>query len=57
MLDVFVNNGHSIQLDTSIVYKPISDKVHQLQTDIGFDYYTVVVVPLQRSGTRKIVSR
>lgn len=56
-LDVLANNGLSIILDTSILYKPVDSELYLLQTEIGPDYYRILLGPLLRSGARKVVGR
>ncbi|NNM51375.1 MAG: prohibitin family protein [Pseudomonadales bacterium] len=56
-LQVLANNGLAISLDTSIQYQPIASEVYQLQTQIGPNYYDVVLEPILRSGARKVVGR
>lgn len=56
-LEVLANNGLSIVLDTSILYKPVSTEIFFLQTEIGSDYYQVLLAPILRSGARKVVGR
>ena len=56
-LDVLANNGLSIVLDTSILFKPVSSELYLLQTEIGPDFYRVLLGPLLRSGARKVVGR
>ena len=56
-LDVLANNGLSIILDTSILYKPVASELFLLQTEIGPDYYRILLGPLLRSGARKVVGR
>jgi regulator of protease activity HflC (stomatin/prohibitin superfamily) len=56
-LEVLANNGLSIVLDTSILYKPVSTELFLLQTEIGSDYYRVLLAPILQSGARKVVGR
>jgi len=56
-LDVLANNGLAIMLDTSILYKPVTAELYLLQTEIGPDYYRILLGPLLRSGARKVVGR
>ena len=56
-LDVLANNGLSIILDTSILFKPVQSELYLLQTEIGPDYYQILLGPLLRSGARKVVGR
>ena len=56
-LDVLANNGLSIILDTSILFKPVQTELFLLQTEIGPDYYRILLGPLLRSGARKVVGR
>ncbi len=57
ILEVLANNGLSIELDTSIIYKPLPNQLYQLQTEVGPQYYDVLIEPLLRSGARKVVGR
>jgi regulator of protease activity HflC (stomatin/prohibitin superfamily) len=56
-LDVLANNGLAIILDTSILFKPVNSELYLLQTEIGPDYYRILLGPLLRSGARKVVGR
>ena len=56
-LDVLANNGLAIILDASILFKPVSSELYLLQTEIGPDYYRILIGPLLRSGARKVVGR
>ena len=56
-LDVLANNGLTIILDTSILFKPVNSELFLLQTEIGPDYYRILLGPLLRSGARKVVGR
>ena len=56
-LDVLANNGLAIILDTSILFKPVNTELYLLQTEIGPDYYRILLGPLLRSGARKVVGR
>ena len=56
-LDVLANNGLDIKLETSILYQPISSEIYQLETQLGGQYYRVLISPLLRSSARKIVGR
>ena len=56
-LQVLANNGLAIQLDTSVIYRPLPHQLYQLQTEVGPNYYDVLIEPLLRSGARKVVGR
>ncbi len=56
-LEVLANNGLAISLDTSVQFQPVAAELYQLQTEIGPNFYDVVVEPVLRSGARKVVGR
>jgi len=56
-LDVLADNGLAISLDTSVVYHPIPTELFELQTEVGPDYYDVLIGPILRSRARKVVGR
>jgi regulator of protease activity HflC (stomatin/prohibitin superfamily) len=56
-LIVISSNGLTMQIDTSIRYRPKPDELFELQTTIGQDYAQKVVAPVIRSEARKVFGR
>jgi len=57
VLIVISSNGLTMQVDTSVRYRPKSDELFALQTKIGPDYAQKVVGPVVRSEARKVFGR
>lgn len=57
LLDVLSSDGATIQLEVSVWYKPIVNKLDSLQISIGPSYYDIVVAPALRGLARQIVGR
>ncbi len=51
------SDGAEIQLEVSILYRPIIEKLDSLQAGIGRNYYEVAVAPLIRSIAREVGGR
>jgi regulator of protease activity HflC (stomatin/prohibitin superfamily) len=56
-LVVISSNGLTMQIDTSIRYRPKPDELYELQTQIGSDYANKVIAPVVRSEARKVFGR
>lgn len=56
-LIVISSNGLTIQVDTSVRYRPKQDELFELQTKIGADYAQKVIGPVVRSEARKVLGR
>ncbi len=56
-LTVLSSDGASIQMEVSILYRPIMEKIDSLQVTIGPDYYDVKVAPTLRAIARGIAGR
>jgi|SRR5579863_556564 len=56
-LDVLANNGLAISLDTSVIYHPIASELYDLHTQVGRNYYDVLIGPILRSRARQVVGR
>ncbi len=57
ILEVLSSDGATIQLEVSVWYKPIFNKLDSLQVTIGPSYYDVVIAPALRGVARTIVGR
>jgi regulator of protease activity HflC (stomatin/prohibitin superfamily) len=57
ILDVLSSDGATIQLEVSIWYRPVIQKLDSLQVTVGPNYYNVVVAPALRGIARTIVGR
>ncbi len=56
-LDVLSSNGLTINVDVSVRYKPMPDKIGYLHNEIGRNYSDIIVKDLVRATARKIVGR
>jgi len=56
-LSVIANNGLSINLAASVLYRIAPDQVVALQEEIGPDYYNIILEPLLRSDARRVIGR
>jgi prohibitin 1 len=56
-LHILSADGASIELETSIWFRPIVEKLDSLQITVGPNYYAVVVGPALRGEARGIVGR
>lgn len=56
-LVVISSNGLTMQIDTSVRYRPKPDELFELQTTVGPDYAQKVVGPVVRSEARKVFGR
>ncbi|MDX2249233.1 MAG: prohibitin family protein [Bacteroidia bacterium] len=56
-MEVLANNGLTINLDLTILYKPISEKLPQLHNDIGEEYANTIIVPEIRSAIREVIGK
>jgi regulator of protease activity HflC (stomatin/prohibitin superfamily) len=54
---VISSNGLTMQIDTSIRYRPKPDELYELQVQIGNDYASKVIAPVVRSEARKVFGR
>lgn len=57
VLAVLSSNGLAIRVDSSLRYRPKTDELYELQTQIGPDYAQKVVAPVVRSEARKVFGR
>ncbi len=53
-LTVLSNDGASIRMEVSIMYRPLVTKLDSLQSTIGQNYYAVAVAPQIRSIARQV---
>jgi regulator of protease activity HflC (stomatin/prohibitin superfamily) len=56
-LHILSADGASIELEASIWFRPIVNKLDSLQVTVGANYYAVVVGPALRGEARSIVGR
>jgi regulator of protease activity HflC (stomatin/prohibitin superfamily) len=56
-LSVLSNNGLAIRVDASVRYRPKSDELFELQTQIGPRFGDIMVAPVVRSEARKVFGR
>jgi regulator of protease activity HflC (stomatin/prohibitin superfamily) len=56
-LHILSADGASIELEASIWFRPIVEKLDSLQVTVGPNYYAVVVGPVLRGEARSIVGR
>ncbi|KPL01558.1 MAG: hypothetical protein AMJ90_07675 [candidate division Zixibacteria bacterium SM23_73_2] len=57
VLQVLSADGASIELETSVWYRPMVQRLDSLQITIGPDYYEVAIGPALRGEARSIVGR
>jgi regulator of protease activity HflC (stomatin/prohibitin superfamily) len=57
VLAVLSSNGLAIRVDSSLRYRPKTEELYELQTQIGPDYAQKVVAPVVRSEARKVFGR
>jgi regulator of protease activity HflC (stomatin/prohibitin superfamily) len=56
-LSVLSNNGLSMHVEASIRFRPSSDKLFELHTQVGPRYAEILVAPIVRSEARKVFGR
>jgi len=56
-VEVLAKNGLAISLDASVVYHPIATELYELHTEVGPNYYDVLIEPILRSRARRVVGR
>lgn len=56
-MDVLDKSGLSINVDVSIRYNPVYDKIGELHEIFGKNYVSILVVPELRSSVRKVMGR
>ncbi|GIV58878.1 MAG: hypothetical protein KatS3mg042_1791 [Rhodothermaceae bacterium] len=56
-MEVLSSNGLTIGMDVSIRWRPELDKLPQLHTTYGTDYYRKLIQPELRSAVREVVGR
>ncbi len=56
-LAVLSSNGLPIRVDASVRYRPKTEELFELQTQIGPDYDQKLVAPVVRSEARKVFGR
>src|SRR5215472_7286135 len=57
VLHILTNNGLSVSLEASIRYRPVHDELAHLHTELGQDYFEVILAPVVRSEARKVGGR
>ena len=56
-LAVLSSDGATIQLEVSVMHRPVISKIDSLQITVGPDYYNVVIAPNLRGEARRIAGR
>jgi prohibitin 1 len=56
-MGVLSSNGLEIEIDVSIRYRPMADKVGLLHNSIGENYLNKIIIPEIRSSTRKVIGK
>lgn len=56
-IEVLASNGLTIGMDLSVRYRPVADKLPQLHTTYGKEYYDRLVRPELRSVAREVVGQ
>jgi regulator of protease activity HflC (stomatin/prohibitin superfamily) len=57
VLTVLSSDGATINMEVSILYRPLVDKLDSLQVSIGPDYYNVAIAPSIRGIARAVAGR
>ncbi len=57
MMDVLDKNGLSVNVDISVRFNPIHNRIGELHEVFGTDYISRLVVPELRSAVRKVMGR
>lgn len=56
-MDVLDKNGLSINVDVSVRFTPMKDKIGEIQENFKGDYINVLVIPEVRSSVRQVMGR
>jgi regulator of protease activity HflC (stomatin/prohibitin superfamily) len=56
-MDVLARNGMSVNVDVTVRFNPVFDKVGDLHETFGTNYVNTLVVPEVRSAVRKVMGR
>lgn len=56
-MTVLSSNGLNVEVDVTVRYQPLSDKLGQIHNEIGRDYVKKVIIPEARSAARQIIGR
>jgi len=56
-MDIMVNNGLSINVDVTLRFNPVHNKIGYLHEKFGKDYITTLVIPEIRSIVRSVMGR
>lgn len=56
-MDVLAKNGLSINVDVTVRFNPLYDRIGYLHETFGKEYVTTLVVPEVRSSVRKVMGR
>ena len=56
-MEVLANNGLTINLDLTLLYKPVVVKLPQLHNDLGTGYANTIIVPEIRSAIREVIGK
>jgi regulator of protease activity HflC (stomatin/prohibitin superfamily) len=56
-MEVLSSNGLDIQVDVSIRYRPIEDKIGYLYDEVGVNYLNKIIIPELRSATREVIGQ
>jgi len=56
-MDVLDKEGLSINMDVTVIFNPIHNKIGYLHENIGPDYVSIMVIPVVRSSVRAVTGR
>ena len=56
-MKVLSSNGLSIEVEVSIRYKPIDDRIGYLHNEFGYGYEDKLIIPEIRAATRKVIGK
>lgn len=57
VLHILTNNGLSVDLETSVRFRPVLKELVKLHVEIGPEYYSIIIGPTIRSEARKVGGR
>ena len=56
-LTILAKNGLTLKLEASVRFRPIADKLYELQSSVGPRYYSVIIGPSVRASARRVAGR
>jgi len=56
-MEVLSSNGLDIQIEVSVRYRPIEEKIGYLYNEVGKNYLNKIIIPELRSATREVIGQ